>query len=95
MSIGPAPHYVGKWVSNAGLAPNLRDVLSRGSLGTLDDVELDPLTFSEGAEAAALDRRVVNETVLLTAFWGDEAKAFRVVEPLYRAGGTHFRKLLV
>jgi len=78
-----------------GLAPDLRDVLGRGALGALDDVELNALAFSEGAETAALDRRVVNEAVLLTALWGDETKALRVVEPLYSAGGTHFRKLLV
>ena len=76
------------------LAANLRDVLGRRALGALDDVELDALAFSEGAETAALDRRMVNETVLLTAVGSDEAKALRVVEPLYRAGGTHFRKLL-
>src|SRR6266550_2777877 len=70
------------------LVTDLGDVLGRRTLGALNNVELDPLTFGEGAETAALDCRVVDETVLLTAFWGDEAKPLRVVEPLHGARGA-------
>src|SRR5438045_3276807 len=74
------PNYVGKCVPTASLAPDLGDVLGRGALGTLNDVELNSLSLGQSAEAAALNCRVVNEAILLTAFGGDEAKALRVVE---------------
>ena len=87
---GPAFLPCGK----SALAADLYDVLGRGAFGTLDDVELNALTLGERAEATALNRGMMDEAVLLTTFGRDKAKALRVVEPLYRAGGTHFRKLL-
>ena len=52
------------------------------ALRALYHVELNRLTFLEALEAAAVDRRVVNEDVLaiLTA---DEAKTLGIVKPLY------------
>src|SRR6185312_11047175 len=74
------------WINRPALASELDDVFGRGALGALDDVELNALAFGERAESVALDRRVVNEAVLLSAFGGDKAKALSVVEPLHRAG---------
>src|SRR5262249_45973376 len=62
-----------------GLTPELDDVLGGRALGALDDVELDALTFGERPEALALDRRVMNEAVLLSAFGRDETEALRIV----------------
>src|SRR6185437_15255504 len=81
-SLGPA-FFREAW---SCLASELDDVLGRGALGALDDVELDALTLGEGAESVALDGRVMNEAVLLAAFGGDETKALGVVEPLHSAG---------
>src|SRR3954470_21900021 len=65
------------------------DVLGRRALLALDDVELDALTLGEVLEPRALDRRMVDETVLLAILAGDESEALRLVEPLDRAFGTH------
>src|SRR6185503_3045001 len=73
---------------NRELAADLRYVLGRGALGALDDVEFDALAFGEGAEAAALDRRMVDEAILLTTLGRDEAEALRVIEPLHGAGSA-------
>src|SRR5690348_6571727 len=67
----------------------LGDVLSGRALLALHDVELDALAFGEGLVAVALNRRMMNEAVLLATLWRDKAKALRIVEPLYRAGRTH------
>src|SRR5690606_10666282 len=67
----------------------LRDVLRRRALLALHDVELDPLALAQGLEARPLDRRMVDEAVLVTAVRGDEPEALGVVEPLHRSGGTH------
>src|SRR6266536_2757842 len=67
----------------------LGDVLSGRALLALHDVELDALAFGERLVAAALDGRMMNEAILLTILGRDEAKALRIVEPLYRAGRTH------
>ena len=67
----------------------LGDVLSGRALLTLHDVELDALAFGERLVAVALDGRMMNEAILLTILGRDEAKALRIVEPLYRAGRTH------
>src|SRR5215213_8480406 len=75
---------------DAELASELDDVFRRGPLCALNDVELHALTFGERLEAAALDGRMVDEAIFLAAFGGDETKAFGVVEPLHRAGRTHF-----
>ena len=55
-----------------------------GSLGTLSDVEFDVVTLGQGLKAVTLNRRKMNEHVL-TCVLLDEAKAFRVVEPLHCA----------
>src|SRR5947207_15679593 len=76
--------------SGVGLL-QLDDVLRRGALLALDDVELDPLAFGQALEALGLDRRMMDEAVLLTVLGGDEAEALGVIEPLDRAGGAcHF-----
>src|SRR5512143_2147863 len=67
----------------------LGDVLSGRALLALHDVELDALAFGERLVAVALDRRMMDEAILLTILGRDEAKALRIVEPLYRAGRTH------
>src|SRR5690348_14188352 len=71
------------------LPAELGDVLRRGALLALHDVELHPLAFGERLEALALDGRVVNEAVLLAILRGDEPEALGVIEPLHGAGGTH------
>jgi hypothetical protein len=62
------------------------EFLHRGSLGTLgprDDLELDTLTFVQGAETRALDRRVMDEHV--AAFVSrDKAIPFFRVKPFDR-----------
>src|SRR5688572_14508953 len=72
-----------------GLAAELRHVLGGGTLLALHDVELDTLTFAERLESAALNRRVMNEAILLSILRRDEAEALRIVEPLYGACRTH------
>src|SRR5687767_8991802 len=68
---------------------DLGDVFRRRTLLALDHVELDAITFGEGLEAIALDRRVVDEAILAAAVRRDETKALRIVEPLNNALGTH------
>ena len=62
-------------------------VESARALGAGDDLELDLVTFSQGAEAIALDRGLVDEDVLAAVVWLNEAKAFLGVEPFHCAGG--------
>ena len=50
------------------------------------DLELDPLALVQGAEAATLDRRVVDEE-FLQRFRCDETVSLLIVEPLHSA--TH------
>jgi hypothetical protein len=71
------------------LSSELHDVLGRRALLALDDVELDPLALGQSLEPLTLNRRVVDEAVLLAAFGRDEAEALGVIEPLDRAGGAH------
>ena len=52
------------------------------ALGSLDDIELNGLTFLQAAEAAGLNCRVVNENVL-AVLAADEAITLRVIEPLH------------
>src|SRR4051812_17477677 len=76
----------------------LGDVLRRGTLRSLHDVELHSVSLGQRLEAVALDRAVVHEAVFLTAVRGDEAEPLRVVEPLHLALRTHvplLRKLIV
>src|ERR1044071_402726 len=72
------------------LLANLRDVLRRRALSTLNDVELDALAFGQRPEAAALNRRMMDEAVFLASLRRDEAEALRVVEPLYCTRRAHF-----
>src|SRR5215204_3433933 len=58
------------------------DVLRFLALLARADVELDPLTFLEGAVAVLLDCRVVDEDVV-AVFALDEAVALLGVEPLH------------
>ncbi len=68
-----------------------RNVLRRRTLLALHDVELHVLTLSQGLEAGALDRGVMDEAVLLPVLTRDEAEPLLVVESLYCSGGTHSR----
>src|SRR6202044_3001886 len=78
----------------ANLAAELGNVLGGRTLLALDDLELHALTLGQGAETRALNRRVMDEAILLPALRRDETKTFRIVEPLDRAGRTHCRILL-
>jgi hypothetical protein len=62
------------------------DVRRLQALGTTLHFELDLLAFLEGLEAAHLDRGVMREQVFTALGRGNEAEAFRVVEPLYGTG---------
>src|SRR5690606_23204330 len=73
---------------------DLGDVLRRGALGPLDDVELNPLTFREAAEAISLDGSVVDEAVLGAVLGRDEPITLGVVEPLHRAGDARHAAVL-
>src|SRR5215213_3229529 len=79
----------------AEVLANLDDVLGRGALLALHDVELHLLAFGERLEAAALNGAVVDKAVLLTIATADEAKALGVVEPLNRSLCTHLLLLFV
>src|SRR5579862_844114 len=68
---------------------HLGNVLGSGPLLSLDYIELDLLPFCQRPEAAALDRRVMDETVLLSIRGGNEAESFAVIEPLHCACRTH------
>src|SRR6266536_2833218 len=70
------------------LTPELHHVLRRGAFLALHDVELDPLTLGQALEALTLNRRMMDEAVLLTVLGGDKAEALRIIEPLDRAGGA-------
>src|SRR5262245_44357575 len=76
------------------LPTELDDVLSRRALLALHDVELHAVAFGEALEAFGLDRRMMDEAVLLAAFRGNEAKPLGVVEPLDRPCGAHCFLLL-
>ena len=61
-----------------------RDLIGLGTLGSLDDVELNLIAFFEAFVALALDRAVVDEDVS-PAIPSEEAVALCVVEPLHGA----------
>src|SRR5882762_6125339 len=63
------------------------------SLGSTDDIELQPLAFGKRLEALALDRGVVDEYVLATLLL-DETKTLCFVEPLHRSV-CHLQLLLL
>jgi len=52
-------------------------------LGALADLELDLLVLLQGAEAAALDFRVVDENIRGPVLRGDKAEALLRVESLH------------
>src|SRR5688500_14878658 len=81
----------GGWPLSRGRSGSgdLGDVLGRRTLVALDDVELDPLALGEALEAAALDRRVMNEQILAAILRRDESEALGVVEPLHFTRVTH------
>src|SRR5579872_6743081 len=89
---GWTPHRPSELLRLAGA--RLCYVLSGWTLLTLNDVELDDITFREGLEARALNRAVMHETVLLSVVRGNEAKPLRVVKPLHFSGRTHSYSLL-
>ena len=55
-------------------------------LWPLFDFELYPLAFLERSVTLHIDRREMDEYVLLAVIWGYESVAFRIVEPLYDTG---------
>src|SRR4051812_10281162 len=72
----------------AQVALGFGDVPRLRTLGTIDDLELDRLTFLERPEAIATDRGIVHEHVAATIAL-NESVALRVVEPLDLACNTH------
>jgi hypothetical protein len=64
------------------------DVLCLQSLVTLDDFELDDLTFVQGFEALPEDRGMMHEDIL-TGLLDDETETLLVVEPLDLAAAGH------
>jgi hypothetical protein len=58
------------------------NVLSLPALGSLDDVELNALTFLERTEAVALDGGVMHEDVV-AIFAADKSEALGIVKPFY------------
>src|SRR5688572_5751428 len=77
------------------LSAELGDVLSRWAFLALHDVEFNALALGQRLEAVALNGGVVNEAILLSVIRGDKTKALGVVQPLYFAGGTHVRYILI
>ncbi len=70
-------------------------VLSGWAFLALDDIELNLLAFAQRLEATALDRGVVDKTVLAAVLARDESEALAVVEPLDGSLGTHVPYSLV
>lgn len=56
------------------------------ALRSLLDIEADLLIFFEGFESLGPHFREVCEQVFAAIVRGNEAKSFRIVKPLYRAG---------
>ena len=77
-------------VRQSGLRRN-RDIRGLQSLRTFDHIELHLCAFLQRAEAAGLNRAEMDEHILAPVS-RDEAKAFRIVEPLDGSGlTTHLR----
>jgi hypothetical protein len=86
-------HYVALPIAPGEGASGLcdRDVRGLQSLRTFDHIELHLRAFRQRAEAAGLNRAGVNEHILAPVS-RNEAKAFRIVEPLDGSGLTsHLR----
>src|SRR5690242_6465383 len=64
-------------------------MLGGGAFLSLHDVELDGLAFRERLVTIALDGGMMHEAILLSIVARDEAKSFRVVEPLHGACRSH------
>ena len=79
---GPATAPASQWLGG------FRDVAGLRALGTIDDLELDRLSFLERPESGSLDRREVHEDVA-AAVALNESVALGVVEPLDLACDTH------
>src|SRR6266550_5684501 len=73
----------------------LHDVLRRGALLTLHDLELHALAFGQRLEPFTLNRGVMHEAVLAAALRRDEAEALGVVEPLHGTGNACHRASLL
>ena len=71
-----------------------RDVRGLQSLRTFDHIELHLRAFLQRAEAAGLNRAEVDELILAPVS-RNEAKAFRIVEPLDGSGLTTHLRILV
>ena len=65
----------------------LRDIYRLQTLPALGHLVGHLLALVEGPKSAACYARVVHEHLFATIFWGDEAKALLVVEPLDRSLG--------
>jgi hypothetical protein len=63
------------------------DVRGLFTLRTFSDIEGDLLAFLQAFEAFARDRGKVGEQIIATTIGGNEAEAFRVVEPFNNASG--------
>src|SRR5437016_10921377 len=63
-----------------------RDVRGLRALGPLRRLELHLVALLQRLEAAAGDGAEVDEEILPTSVWRDEAKALRIVEPLDGSG---------
>lgn len=72
----PPPHYK-DWL----FMLNLADVLRLESLGTLDRLEFDRITFVQSTKTVTLDIGVMNENVPLVLLLLNEAVAFTLVKP--------------
>src|SRR5258707_3756585 len=75
----------GAGVSRSPISATLDGANARGlwALGALADLELDLLVLFKGAEAAALNFRVVDENIRGPVLRGDKAEALLPVEPLH------------
>src|SRR5205807_4126474 len=80
----------GSAVSSRGAvwALELHDVLRRGALLTVHDVELNALALGQRLESLRLNGGVMHEAVLAAVLGGDEAEPLGVVEPLHGTGDT-------
>jgi hypothetical protein len=77
------------------LASSLRHILGGRALLPLHEIELYRVAFGQCLESVALDGAVVDEAVLVSAIWCDEAETLGVVEPLHLSGRAHIPLLKV
>ncbi|CAO3306057.1 hypothetical protein METHP14_230001 [Pseudomonas sp. P14-2025] len=72
---------LGRGFSKSGAGSDRLNLVSLHAFLALDCFEGDLLAFFQALEAVAFDSAEVNEEIR-TAFWGDEAVTFFVIEPL-------------